>query len=117
MPRVRTNYAQESQAGEVLTALTANSMWDLEPVLEVWVHDEDRPPLVTLTGRLDRSTETHVRDLLNQLLDDRVAEVVVDLTGVEIGDESDIAVLWLHPERTALGRDPPRAALPILRQA
>ena len=99
VPRVWTRGGGCAQHGEYeMTSLAASTVWDLEPVLEVWIHPENRPPLVTLTGRLDGSTGVPVRDLLTQLFEDRRAEVVVDLTGVQIADQTGIALLASYPD-------------------
>jgi hypothetical protein len=72
--------------------LTATDTWDLEPVLEVWVHAQARPVVVTLAGRLDKSTESGVRDLLKRLVDEGHRDVIVDLSGVQSVDRGSPAL-------------------------
>jgi anti-anti-sigma regulatory factor len=83
---------------DVLTA--SNDMWDLEPVLEVWVRQDVRPPIVSLTGRLDEATSRHVRDLLNRLWENGHPDLIVDLTGVRVRETSARTYLCRASERS-----------------
>ena len=72
---------------------TQSSDWDVAPVLEVWVHKDNRPAVVALAGRLDAATGSQVRALLSGLIDDGHCDVIVDLSRVESCDDEGVGIL------------------------
>jgi hypothetical protein len=79
--------------------IQSNVKWDLEPVLEVWIHQDARPATVRLAGRLDKATGTHVRDLLRRLWKDGHRDLMVDLTRVRVREKVALTYLRLPSER------------------
>jgi anti-anti-sigma factor len=78
----------------MVESLTAPiSEWDVEPVLEMWVHEDVQPPVVTLAGQLDAATGIQVRALLARLLEEGHPDVVVDLHLVDSVHEEVVGVL------------------------
>jgi anti-anti-sigma regulatory factor len=77
----------------------SNDMWDLEPVLEVWIHQDARPATLRLAGRLDKATGAHVRDLLTRLSNEGHRDLMVDLTSVRVREKIALTYLCLPWER------------------
>ena len=67
--------------------------WDIEAVLEVWVHDNTDPARVVLVGQLDAATAAHVHDLLVSLRSRGRRHIDVDLGGVHVVDDQGLDVL------------------------
>jgi anti-anti-sigma factor len=72
---------------------TNDRVWDVDAVLELWVHhDADRARLV-LVGRLDAATAAHVTRVMTSLVSNGSGRVDIDLEGIDVVDTQGLGVL------------------------
>jgi len=72
---------------------TNERVWDVDAVLELWVHDEVDPARLVLVGRLDAATAAHVTQVVASLLSHGTGRVDVDLEGIDVVDPQGLGVL------------------------
>jgi anti-anti-sigma factor len=77
----------------VATPFTTESVCELEPLLELWVHDRGDPVTIAIAGQLDGATARHVRDVIAELHAAGHPHVEVDLSRIGFADGDGLAVL------------------------
>lgn len=68
--------------------------WLDQVALEIWVDVERSPTVVTLAGTLDDHTAVNVRSVVSQLVAEGHRDLLVDVGGLAIADESGLDALF-----------------------
>jgi len=72
---------------------TNERVWDVDAVLELWVHEDTDPARVVLVGRLDAVTAAHVTGIVTSVLAAGRGRVDVDLEGIDVVDAQGLGAL------------------------